>query len=187
MSRRVVIVALALLALVQLAVPLRMIAKREDTLRTGELFRFRAAPIDPYDAFRGRYVALALAADTVVVDDAGDYTSGERIFVLLATDEQGFARPIGVERGHPPKAAYVEARVAWRAETAGALRISYPFDRYYMNEELAPAAEQAYRQHAGGEARETWVAVRIKQGFAVLEELYVGGRPIGELLARGDP
>lgn len=185
MSRRLVIVALVALALIQLAAPLRMIAKREDTLRTGELFRFRAAPIDPYDAFRGRYVALRMAANPVAVDDAGGYASGERVFVLLATDEEGFARPIGVERRRPPDAAYVEARVA-SPRGDGELWLDYPFDRYYMNEKLAPAAERAYQRRSGGVAGDAWVTVRIKRGFAVLEELYVGGAPIGELPAGGE-
>ena len=55
-----------------------------------------------------------------------------------------------------------------------------------MNEDLAPAAEQAYLEHTGRGEREAHVAVRIKDGFAVLEELYIEGAPIGEFLARGE-
>ncbi len=185
MSRRPAAVALVALALLQLAVPLRMIGKRQETLRSGELFRFRAAPVDPYDAFRGRYVALRMAADEIAVANAADYLRGQKIFVLLATDEAGFARPSGVSRRRPRDVAYVEARVApWR-RAPGKVSIQYPFDRYYMTEELAPAAERIYRERSAGEESEAWIAVRINDGFAVLEELYIGDRPIGEILKGG--
>ena len=44
-------------AVVQIAAPASMILRRERALDRGERFLFRTAPVDPYDAFRGRYVA----------------------------------------------------------------------------------------------------------------------------------
>jgi uncharacterized membrane-anchored protein len=186
MRRRIVLLGLLVLAIVQLAVPLRMIANRLDALETGRLFRFRTAPVDPYDAFRGRYVALEMAASTIAVADAADYAPGQKIFVLLENDDEGFARPVGLERRQPHDTAYVAARVAPWGHTEREVRIGFPFDRYYMNEELAPAAERAYREHSGGGQHDAYVAVRIKDGFAVLEELYVAGMPIGDFLARAE-
>lgn len=185
MRRRIVFAALLALAIVQLAVPLGMIAKRRDTLANGQLFRFRTAPVDPYDAFRGRYVALALEHDAVPVASPEEYLYGQRIFVRLEVDDEGFARPTGISRERPSGGAYLEARVAGHGRTGREVRIRYPFDRYYMNEELAPAAERAYLEHSRPGERDAWVEVRVHRGFAVLEELFVGGVPIGEFLARG--
>jgi uncharacterized membrane-anchored protein len=56
----------AVLSFFQLGMPVWMIANREMTLRDGKQFRFRVAPVDPYDAFRGRFVALQLSPNTVV-------------------------------------------------------------------------------------------------------------------------
>ena len=58
MTRRISVILLVLVCAVQLAVPVAMIARREIALRQGESFRFRCAPVDPVDPFRGRYVDL---------------------------------------------------------------------------------------------------------------------------------
>ena len=59
-KRKLLITSFILLCLVQTAVPLSMIARREFTLRNGRVYKFKTAPVDPYDAFRGRFVALAV-------------------------------------------------------------------------------------------------------------------------------
>ena len=41
---------------IQIITPLSMIIKRESVLKNGGQFKFKTAPVDPYDAFRGRYV-----------------------------------------------------------------------------------------------------------------------------------
>ena len=49
-------------------------------------------------------------------------------------------------------------------------------------EKAAPAAERAYRKHSRKDSKDAYVTVRIKSGFAVLEELYVGEKPILEFI-----
>ena len=57
-----------------------------------------------------------------------------------------------------------------------------PFDRYYMEEKLAPAAEAAYRQNSGREKRDAYVVVRIRSGRAVIEDLFICEKPILEYI-----
>jgi len=52
-----------------------------------------------------------------------------------------------------------------------------PLDRYYMDEHAAPAAEATYREHNRRE-------VRVKEGDAVVEELFIAGMPAREFLRR---
>ena len=59
--------------------------------------------------------------------------------------------------------------------------VSLPFDRYYMDEYKAPETEQAYRQRVASGDQDTFVTIRVLDGTAVLEELYVGGVPATEL------
>ncbi|MBK6341440.1 MAG: GDYXXLXY domain-containing protein [Flavobacteriales bacterium] len=54
------------IALAQLAVPAWMIAGRERVLSQGEVFKFKTAPIDPRDPFRGEYVRLDFEAESAV-------------------------------------------------------------------------------------------------------------------------
>jgi len=61
-------------------------------------------------------------------------------------------------------------------------QIDLPFNRYYMEETLAPEAERAYRRHSTRKQRDAYITVRVLSGTAVLEELYVADMPIGEFL-----
>ncbi len=71
--------------------------------------------------------------------------------------------------------------------SGGEVRLRLPFDRFYMNEEDASAAETAYRRHSNRKKRDAYVAVRVLNGFAILEDLLVGGVPINEFLTQEIP
>ena len=163
----------------QIAVPCWMIAQRERTLREGRLYRFRTAPVDPYDAFRGKYVALRLEQGTLT-NRYLNLSSGQKVFGALDEDTNGFARIREVRPEAPSTGDYVKARVryAWEAQIV----LDLPFDRYYMEETRAPSAERAYWQHSRRQTNDTWVAVRVRSGDAALEELFIAGRPIREFL-----
>ncbi len=180
--RETTLIALGVLILAQLAVPLSMIQRREVTLRKGRVFRFETAPVDPYDAFRGRYVALSMSSRSVPVEAGSEYFRGERVYALLATNEQGFASFTGISRERPEHEDYIEVRSRYHRRGKGELWVRLPFDRYYMNEKLAPKAERVYREHSRRGKRDAHVNVRVRRGFAVLEELYVADMPILEFL-----
>ena len=57
-----------------------------------------------------------------------------------------------------------------------------PFNRYYMDEDLAPEAERAVWGGPRGR-REASVTVRVRNGVGVLEELYIDEVPIHRWLA----
>ena len=51
-----------------------------------------------------------------------------------------------------------------------------PFDRYYMAEAAAPAAEQRYREASRrGTNRDTWITVRVRNGVGVIDGLFIDG------------
>jgi len=171
------------LALAQLGVPLSMIAKRETALRTGKVFRFRTRPVDPYDAFRGRYVSVRAAEESGPVMAGDSCERHQKVYAVLEEDEDGFARIGGITTSRPEGDGYITVRARGRAAAGQTIRVKMPFDRYYMNEELAPRAETAYREHSRREQHDAYIAVRVKSGFAVIEELHVGGKSIADFLA----
>ena len=177
-----VLILFSCLALIQIATPVSMIARREMTLRNGRQFRFRTAPVDPYDAFRGRYVALRIENGLVPVADDVKLVRNQKVYAHIKEDEEGFAKIVSVGIERPDGDAYLQARVLSRYARGNKVRLHLPFDRYYMDEKVAPAAETAYRRHSRRGRRDTYVAVRIKSGFTVIEELYVGGKPILEFI-----
>lgn len=172
----------ALLALVQLAVPAWMIALHEIILRSGKIIRLRTAPVDPYDAFRGRYVQLGFEPNHApLANPSRTVTPRQTVYVLLAQGPDGFARFTGVAPTPPASGDYLQARVSYVADKEVFLQL--PFSRYYMNEKLAPQAETAYRERSSRVAQDAYVTIRVKNGVGVLEELYLGGKPIREYLA----
>jgi uncharacterized membrane-anchored protein len=157
-----------------------MIANREMTLRHGRQFRFRTAPVDPYDAFRGRFVALQFEQNSAPVPVDEKLAMNQKVYADLAEDEHSFARIDKVSADRPSDETYVQCRV--NSITDSLVYLQFPFDRYYMDEKLAPAAEAAYLEHSRREVRDVYVTVRVKDGNAVLEELYIAGMPIREFL-----
>lgn len=173
----------ALVAMAQLALPLSMIAKRETTLRLGEEYRFRTAPVDPYDAFRGRYVILRFDAGSSPVPGTGLLRSRRWGYVRLERDAEGFAR-LGLLSSSPPRSGdYLRVRVG-HATGGGRWHVQLPFDRYYMNESAAPRAEAVVRARSRREELAVEARVRVREGFGVVAGLFVDGEAMEEYILR---
>ncbi len=168
------------LILLQIASPLSMIVKRELVLKSGIPFRFKTVPVDPYDAFRGRYVALRVEANKAIKPQGVNLKYGQKIYALIAVDEQGFAKISQITTQKPQGATYITARVSYFAKNE--VFIDLPIDRYYMEEKAAPRAEKIYQEHSKRDKQDAYVIVRIKDGFVVIESLYVGSQRIEEVL-----
>jgi uncharacterized membrane-anchored protein len=165
---------------VQFAVPASMILRHETTLTRGEAYRFLCAPVDPVDPFRGRYVALDFDQSRFTGAIPEPLDVGSTAYARLARDDEGFALVASLVAERPDQGDYLEVKI--EHQSGDSFRLTLPFDRYYMAESLAPEAERAYRDRAAG--AQAWVEVRVREGHAVLEELYLDGRPIREVLDR---
>ncbi len=169
----------AIACLAQWGVAAREIVLHERTLRRGELFRFRAAPVDPVDAFRGRYVAVSLWENSVPRDGA-NIPRNTQVYVEPQNGEDSFAHFVRVHRKPPTNIPTLPARVLYADENH--LHFVIPLDRYFLNERLAPEAERVYGRRAQMSHDETWLAVRVGHGRAAIEGLYIGGRPIEDVV-----
>jgi uncharacterized membrane-anchored protein len=192
------VIGLAALCVVQLAAAGWSIARYETTLASGALYKFKTVPIDPADAFRGRYVAVQPAVtipapvppETArILDTVG---SGAAAYVVLATDADGFARAASIVSEAPAAGDYVKVARSQMVpignpEAGRPIEMTYqallPFNRYYMNETAAPAAEQRYTGAVRRNAEtRTWLAVRVRNGIGVIEGLYIDGVPIEDVV-----
>jgi len=183
MSRGVIIGLFSALVLAQIATPLSMIAKRESILKEGEQFKFKTAPYDPYDAFRGRYISLRLDEDKVPKDPGVSYERGQKVYAHVAVDDQGFARLTGISKDIPKGTPYIIARF-WYSHGKEA-SLDLPIDRYYMEEKAAPEAEKVYRQYTDRRKKnrqDAYVLVRVKDGRVAIEGFYVGGQKIEDVV-----
>lgn len=181
-KRKILFACFIAVCAVQLAVPVSMIVKREVTLRSGSVYKFKTRPVDPYDTFRGRYVALGFERDYVEADKYRDFYRGEEVYAVLDKDGEGFAYFSGIQRNRPAEDNYIKARIRTHHVHAEKTYIDLPFDRYYMEEGAAPAAERAYRENSTERKHDAYVKVKVRSGFAVIEELYIEDKPIMEYL-----
>ena len=182
MKNKIMLGVFSGLIVVQLVVPLSMILKREVTLRQGAVFRFKTEPVDPYDAFRGRYVALGIEADKAPLPQGLTIKEEQKVYAYIAVDEQGFAHFTAISSHAPRGVPYMTVRV--NRIRGGNVLLEVPLDRYYMEETAAPRAERLYREHNRQGKQDAYVVVRVKNGFPVIESLYVGGEKIEDALKR---
>ncbi len=182
MNKKVILNLFICLSLVQIAVPASMIHKWETTLREGRQYRFRTAPVDPYDPFRGRYVALRLQADSAPAPRGEVPFPGQKVYAILNQDEEGFARIAEVSLKRPQGDNFIQASVSHANQSKVYLKL--PFDRYYAEEKTAPAIERSYRRYSRMDLQDAYITVRIKSGVGVLEELYIKDMPVLEFLRK---
>lgn len=186
-ASRLVLGVFAVVTVAQLAAPASLWWRYERTLREGRAYKFRTAPVDPYDAFRGRYVALRYEQQQGPWRGAGAAERGQTAFATIEEGDDGFARVQGLTPERPAVGDYLRVKVTYPGwgTNAGQVNFAVPFDRYYMEERQAPKAEAAYWRNSprrGQTNDTTYALVRVKGGRGVIEELFVGGKPIREAI-----
>ena len=182
MNKGLAAILFVVMVIAQLAVPASMIFKRERTLSSGTLYKFRCEPIDPYDAFRGKYVWLRVAPEGTATWNGAPLPRGRAVYVTLTKDVDGFAVIQGLQLEKPESGDFVKATVQWETSGVEEVALEYPFDRYYLEESKAPLAEIAYRESLWEQQRSTYITVYLRDGFGVINELYIDDTPILDFL-----
>lgn len=167
-----------LLALVQLAAPASIIWKRQRTFREGRVWKFRTAPVDPVDALRGRYLSLRFSAEDFAWTDPMPAT--DLAYLTLKEDADGFAVVDQISEHKPGGNNYLPVDRFGVYDNKG--HVVFSFDKFWITEENAQAAEQAYLNHSSRKLNDAYVTVRVRDGDAAIEELYLGGQPLKEYL-----
>lgn len=186
--KKILIPAFAIMAAVQWYVPLNMIRGMERVRSEGQEIRLKIRPFDPADPFRGNYMQLQF--EHLYVEQVYDtsWQAGERVYVSLYEEADGLARPVWVSREMPePGTLFLEARVDYVVPDEQRLYFSWPFNRYYVNEEAAPRMEELLQQFTAGDSLRVWALLRASGGQAVLEDLVVEGRSLRELAEESQP
>jgi len=186
-NKIILLVAFGLIALIQLFVPANMILNSELVIHKGTEYKFKVAPIDPNDPFRGKYITLDFEADTYYYNDS-IFSRDQLVFVVFSTDYEGYAAIDFVSQLPPNEhSSYVTATVNYVQNHYGpegkySVRIDYPFDRFYMEESKAPAAESLYWSAASDSNQIAYALVSVKDGEAVLKDVLINDVSIKELV-----
>lgn len=179
-KKKLVIFLFSCFAAVLIAVPVMLIRQQENILATGQEFKFKTQPMDPFDAFRGRYVALGFERTPLDVPNNVKLNGGQTVFVQIENKPDGFARFSRLFAAAPANVAYLKCRVSY--QSGNQVYFDVPFDKYYLQETKAPKAEKLYREHSARSVQDGYIILSVKNGEGVIKGLYLGGKPIEELL-----
>ena len=179
-NKKIIWICFALLVLLQLWVPASMIYNRESVLKNGQAFKFRSAPVDPNDPFRGKYITLRFDENSFVTKHSSQWERGDVVFVQLTTDSAGFAKIKSLHKKNPGRANdYIKATVDYTGyDGLKPIFIEWPFERFYMEESKAAAAEQVYIKSTADSSNKTYALVKVKDGDAVLEDVFINNKSI---------
>jgi len=180
--KKITLLLLVAAFLMQWFVPLNMIMQQETILEEGTTFKFKTAPIDPNDPFRGKFIVLNYEASRMDVLNGELWYKGEPVFVRIEEDVNGFAAIASLEKVAPiDEKHFVKAEIArvWGKDPVQ-VRIKYPFERFYMEETKAPRAEAIFRDLWNDATTMVYGVVVINEGKAALEDVLVDGVSIKE-------
>lgn len=182
-------------ALAIILVPIYMIVSSENILNNGTFYKFRPQARDPFDPFRGKF--LRINYDTNSIPTKEKVKQGDEVYISIGVDEKGFAYFKEAYTKAPEKGDYLTAKVryandsrgrGWQTEVASVesedqmnyISIKAPdhMCKYFINEDYALAAEDAYAK----ERENAYIGVRILNGSARVQDIYLKGKPIMDYL-----
>jgi uncharacterized membrane-anchored protein len=179
--KKYLILCFIVTALAQLYVPAHMIFGRELVISRGTTYKFRLAPIDPSDPFRGKYINLYFKDNTCAIPPNFTVDFGQEVYATVAPDSAGYARIVSVSKEKPENTNdYFVAKVGYG--DAEMLNLDFPFTRYYMEESKSYDAELAYRESSIDTTQVTYGLVSISKGDAVLTDVMINDESIKDIV-----
>lgn len=188
--KKLIIVFFALMCLAQWFVPGQMIYDQEKVISEGKIFKFKTAPVDPSDPFRGKYVTLNFEANSIGIVNPDEWQNAEDVYVSIE-ESGGFARISTVSMYEPEGTDYIKAKIDEVTDyTPYTLRVDYPFERFYVEESKAAEAERLYWRSKRGSTdtstfdstRVTYALVSVKKGKATLLDVMINDRSITDIV-----
>ncbi len=179
-SKKIIWIAFVLMVLLQLWAPAAMIFNKESVLKNGKAYKFRSAPVDPNDPFRGKYIVLRLQATSFKPSATQKWLQGEAVYVQVSQDSAGFANIAALHKEMPESSTdIIKATINYVSyDSLKEVFIEWPFERFYMEESKAPEAEKAYTKAAADSNQKTYALVKVKNGDAVLQNVFINDHPI---------
>ena len=170
-----------LMVLLQWVAPVRQILKYERVLAEGTLVRFKCRAPDPYDPLRGRYLAVAVENTRVPSSSVKGFNEGHQVYADIVVGADGMAT-FGKVSATPPAAGLYLACKMPSYFYGDDVSLVMPFDRYYLNEAKAPAADRWMATMRTERTKPTWVEVRVRDGVAVIVDIKHAGVSLADAI-----
>jgi len=185
MKPAVALVVFALAAAAQWLVPLAGVWRHERVVTRGSAVRIPCAAPDPYDPLRGRYLAVRPEQEFVPQPAGMPEQGSVPVWAELVTGADGLARieSLSLAPLAGPHVIRLTASRRLLGREAGDVRLEWPFERFYVNERLAPDADELVAERFRAGARPV-AEIRLLDGRAVLVDVLVDGASVREVVRR---
>ena len=175
-------------ALAAVAYPVIKIINYELPSVPPAVYSFKAGIVDPYDPFRGRYVALNALPNEIILKEEKKFQDGAYVYAVLSNDKQNIATVVDLVEKPIAEMGCLKIRFYEYGNSKDntgktRYRISLPFDRFYLNESIAPEAEKAVADITRHNSGECLIIVKVySDGNYAIEDLEINGKSIHEYL-----
>lgn len=173
------IIIFGLTVLAQWLVPLTGIRQYEQTLAKGTLVKIKCSAPDPYDPLRGRFLAVRPEQSETRVPAGLKLQRGMQIYATLTTGVDGLTDITNLSLTPPTSGDFIRVKSGY--VDGEKTQIQWPFDRFYINEKLAPEADRWFAENIRS-AKGIIAEVRVLNGRAVLADLSIEDKPFREIL-----
>ncbi|MDR1460446.1 MAG: GDYXXLXY domain-containing protein [Campylobacteraceae bacterium] len=164
------------LCVIQLITVVYSAIKYETILLFGDVITLKAEPVDPYDPFRGRYITLNFEQRYINTKKQFNETN---IFFITFNNKENFSI-IDDIFDIPPQSNELYLEVKGYIYTNGKVNITYPFDRFYMQENLAQYVDSHGQKFFSD--NEVAAKIRVLSGKGIIENVVVGNVSISEFI-----
>lgn len=168
---------LIVVCLVQLGFIIWMPVENSLVLANGNVYKMKITSVDPYDPFRGNYLTVEFKQRTTQLLETDNVYKmdihSKKVYLVFGKGENGVDQIDYATLVKPVDRDYTIAKAVHMERM---LHFSMPFDSYYVNEKDAPAMEAALARNI----KDAYATIRVRNGKAVLDKLYIGDRTIEE-------
>jgi hypothetical protein len=174
----------AVAAVAQWLLPLSGIWQHERVISRGTLVKIECGAPDPYDPLRGRYLAVRPAQSTVSEPEGFPDGGGMvPVWAALEAGEDGLARikSLSLVPVSGPTVIALTARNSGTTNGTDTIWLAWPFDRFYLNERLAPDADKLVAERSR-DGKKTVAEVRLLDGQAILTDILLDGVSIRDVV-----
>ena len=141
-------------------------------------FDFKVEGFDPYDPGRGHFLALTVHPVKIDKAVAEKYNYAEAPYAVVGKDKNGLATIIDFTAA-PTVPCFKAKETFVFGERINSI---YPFDRFYINEEIASDAERML-EYAANDKKTCVLRVKLfPDGASAVTGLFIDGKEIRELV-----
>lgn len=151
MKKTITLILIIFLSISQLSILISMIANAKKVVKEAEaedrIVYLECRPYDPYDPFKGRYIRLSFAVESVKISDmetlkdvSSDIIEKHKfkdVYCLLEKKEKFHIIKDVVLSKPQNDVLFMKARIDYFYSYNKDLRLSFSFDQYYLQEEFA--------------------------------------------------